>query len=907
MNYPIWELTELGGGTLVAVISILHVYISHLAVGGGAFIWLTDLKASRSKDTALLDYVRKHTAFFLLLTMVFGGVSGVGIWFIIALVNPAATSILIHNFVFGWAIEWVFFVGEIVALLLYHYNFKRLGDRERHIIAFFYFLFAWLSLAVINGILAFMLTPGRWVETGSFRDGILNPTYLPQLLFRTAVTAMVAGLFGTVTAMLEADRDFRIRLLRYCARWLILAVPFMAVFGYWYFSAVPEAVRETTLSNPQTLLPVQVMLGATAAIFVGGALINLRLPRALQVAVTAMLVVIGLGWMGGFEYSREIARKPYVLGEVLYSTSIFKKDAASLNAQGVLPSAKWSAVKDTTDTAAAGRELFNLQCLSCHTVGGVRNDVVPKIAGFPYMGILAQLTGQGKVQSYMPPFVGTDAEREALAVYLTEDINQMTVQRHPEPYRAPKLSDTEIPPFDKDTAEYVLLAWNDLGMHCISDCDPWFVILPPANTLEAQLIRREKIPKVVTEGVILSYAPEPGFDHPEAHSKFWKYAKQNFGADLKPGIGLAGKGVRGTMDRDKSGLSFRADAIPVVPYPDNGTYNPYPLFTVSAADEKSGAVLAETKVVLPTSTEMGCRNCHGGDWALGNAAGVSDQTAVNILKAHDRLSGTTLLPDAKSGRPRLCQSCHADPALGAAGKPEHLNLSAALHGFHANYMFAEGSDACALCHPANKAGSTRCLRGLHDTVGNGCTDCHGELQDHALGLLRGREGKKSAPKLMRHLRPTKIASQEDVNPRTPWLNEPDCLTCHQKYQAPSEGASSFNVWTDGPEALYRKRTGEQRFVRCEACHGSPHAIYPAQNPLAANRDNVQPMQLSGMPLPIGTHLSCELCHKLRPEESLHHPNIERPVRNEKLRALATPFPKPAEPLPPSAPSESSEE
>ena len=144
MNYPVWDLTTVGGGSLIAFIAVFHVYISHLAVGGGLFLWITDLRGARHKDAALTDYVRRHTWFFLLLTMVFGGVTGVGIWFIIALVQPSATSSLIHNFVFGWAIEWVFFVGEIVALLVYHYRFTALAERDRLRIAFLYFLFAML-------------------------------------------------------------------------------------------------------------------------------------------------------------------------------------------------------------------------------------------------------------------------------------------------------------------------------------------------------------------------------------------------------------------------------------------------------------------------------------------------------------------------------------------------------------------------------------------------------------------------------------------------------------------------------------------------------------------------------------------------------------------------------------------
>ncbi len=100
MNYPVWFLPNTGGGLLIAIIAILHVVISHLAVGGGLFLVLTERKAVLTKDSALLEYVRKHTWFFLLLTMVFGGMSGVGIWFIIALVNPAATSITDPHFCF---------------------------------------------------------------------------------------------------------------------------------------------------------------------------------------------------------------------------------------------------------------------------------------------------------------------------------------------------------------------------------------------------------------------------------------------------------------------------------------------------------------------------------------------------------------------------------------------------------------------------------------------------------------------------------------------------------------------------------------------------------------------------------------------------------------------------------------
>ena len=118
MNYPVWNLDAFGGGLWIILIAVFHVYISHFAVGGGLFLVLAERKAQRENDPAMLEYVRRHARFFLLLTMVAGSITGVGIWFVMSLLNPAATSILVHTFVFAWGSEWVFFLIEIVALFL---------------------------------------------------------------------------------------------------------------------------------------------------------------------------------------------------------------------------------------------------------------------------------------------------------------------------------------------------------------------------------------------------------------------------------------------------------------------------------------------------------------------------------------------------------------------------------------------------------------------------------------------------------------------------------------------------------------------------------------------------------------------------------------------------------------------
>jgi len=200
MNYPVWYIPSVGGPLVIALVAIVHVVVSHFAVGGGLWLVLTEKKAYREKKDYILEYVKKHTKFFLLLTMVFGAMTGVGIWFTIALISPDATSSLIHSFVFGWAIEWVFFVIEIVAAFLYFYTFKKISQKLHVLIGWIYFFAAWASLWIINAILTFMMTPGNWLQTQGFWEGVLNPTFLPSSIFRTFLCFALAGSYGLLTA-----------------------------------------------------------------------------------------------------------------------------------------------------------------------------------------------------------------------------------------------------------------------------------------------------------------------------------------------------------------------------------------------------------------------------------------------------------------------------------------------------------------------------------------------------------------------------------------------------------------------------------------------------------------------------------------------------------------------------------
>jgi len=81
MNYPFWDIPILGSGWVIGIIAIFHVMISQFAVGGGFYLPLAERKALRMPEGQLraewLAELVRYSKFFLILTAVFGTVSGV--------------------------------------------------------------------------------------------------------------------------------------------------------------------------------------------------------------------------------------------------------------------------------------------------------------------------------------------------------------------------------------------------------------------------------------------------------------------------------------------------------------------------------------------------------------------------------------------------------------------------------------------------------------------------------------------------------------------------------------------------------------------------------------------------------------------------------------------------------------
>ncbi len=428
MNYPVWNFPFLGGSLVVAIIAIVHVLASHVAVGGGAFLAVAELWSDRIPDGARVRaWLRKFATWFLLYTTVFGAITGVGIWFSIQLANPEATSLLIHQFVFAWATEWVMFLAELTVLYLYYYGWDTSPRALQRTLAVAYFAIAWGSLVVINGILSFMLTPGGWtLANHDIALGFFNPGYLPSLAGRTLVMFLLAGLFGMLVATrMNDDPGLKERVVRFSAAWVVPAAFAMPLVAAWYWTSLPDSavalVKGGTTGVTGGRLEADtrylVLAGLTGVTVILGTLAIAWKPRSATTGpALALLLIAQLGIMGG-EFFREMARKPFVIHGVLYSNQLWKdpdRAPATLDAP-YLDAARWAPDVEP-GSAGHGEWVFRLQCAGCHTIDGYR-ALRPRTSSWsPAFG--ARWLEKMDTLRVMPPFQGTEADREALAAWL---------------------------------------------------------------------------------------------------------------------------------------------------------------------------------------------------------------------------------------------------------------------------------------------------------------------------------------------------------------------------------------------------------------------------------------------------------------------------------------------------------
>lgn len=430
--YPIWEVPNLSAGIILAIISTFHMLPSHLSVSAMWFNIYVETKSYRENRPELLEFIKKYTLLLLIFAYVFGSLSGVGIWYAATTTNPRGISALIHNYVWGWATEWVFFIIEVIGIFIYYYTLGKVNIKTHLKIGWIFAIGSWITMIIITGILAFMLSPGKWVQTGNFFDGFFNQTYWSQLFLRTTVMFSIGAVYAIIATTRLKNEDVKKLVVKTASKWGIGGLILGIIAAFWYLNTIPEnADLLRSIIVPKGLkIGVLISLSAMILYFLYAHIKPLSI--RLVPAVLAIAVLFAGIWSA--ERTRELFRKPYVISQYMYSNQIIaadvkakgvKSEADIINEKGILKVSPFvpEGLRDINEgnMLEAGKMIALIECSACHVLDEKGLRPLPQMA--KRLGFTEAQAAEGFLDAlvaipYMPPFHGTPAEKKALAAYL---------------------------------------------------------------------------------------------------------------------------------------------------------------------------------------------------------------------------------------------------------------------------------------------------------------------------------------------------------------------------------------------------------------------------------------------------------------------------------------------------------
>jgi Cytochrome C oxidase, cbb3-type, subunit III len=444
-DYPIFEMPVLGHRLLFALDAVLHVLVSHGAAVGASIVLATaNWYAARTHDTELDELVRKLLMAFFIVSTAVGALTGIGIWVHANIINPPAIGTLLRVFFWKWFVEWIVFNAELVLLLYWFLKWEEWsGEKKKYSIriGIAYAVSSWLTMAIITAILGFMMTPGNWLTEEfppkpRYLESLFNPSWMPSLAFRTfsAVVMSTGFIFYYTWLFTRNNPDLRERAYKLFSKFMLGSIGPAVLSGYWYYEQFPpqaKALFPQAITTTQYLGHKDLALAAVAGLGLVLALLGFFFfarPRLVPFLSTTLAIMCIVGLTAVFERVREFSRKPYIIYNYMYAHGIRVDDVPLLNRDGILKHAAFVPENLHTITPAneleAGRYVYLTECKTCHTLRGV-NPIVDRVRGMSEQAIFTRIGALNSPASpWMPPFVGTDAERRALARFLRAQAEQ---------------------------------------------------------------------------------------------------------------------------------------------------------------------------------------------------------------------------------------------------------------------------------------------------------------------------------------------------------------------------------------------------------------------------------------------------------------------------------------------------
>lgn len=435
--YPTFYVPEIGSAWVMGIIGVIHVVASHTSVGAAFLFALLETKAWRENRPELLVFIKRYGMFLLVFSYIIGSITGPGIWYAITVASPRGVSGLIHNFVWVWAAEWIFFTVEVIGVYALVYLLGKIDARTHLKLTWSFALASWATMLLIVGILSFMMWPGneQWYLTGSTNDAFYNINFFAHLGIRTGSMLVMAALVGVMVASTVKDQALRRSVVRFLAPIGLAAGLFAVMMFFYYLQTLPNnaQVMLNAYLLPRYELAMLLVFIATTLYLLLAWWKPLRVGVWLAVGMFLFVSVVGV-WPE--ERMRESMRKPFVAGQYIYSNQVIARDVPGkgihgevdvIAERGLLQINPFVPDRLRTITPAnqleAGQLLAKLACSNCHALepGAPLRNLPDKfhratdadmIAAF-LRGPLAHGT-----QPYMPRIDLPEPEVEAIAQYL---------------------------------------------------------------------------------------------------------------------------------------------------------------------------------------------------------------------------------------------------------------------------------------------------------------------------------------------------------------------------------------------------------------------------------------------------------------------------------------------------------
>jgi len=434
-QFPLFYFPDYGSAWMMGVTGTIHILASHTSVGAAMLFAFLAHKAYKENRADYYPYMKKYGMFLLIFSYVIGSITGPGIWYTATAASPRGISALIHNFVWVWATEWVFFVYEVIGVFVLVYFIDKI-DKKTHLKLTYTFALASVgTLALIIGIISFMMWPGTdaYYTTGSASDAFFGINTFPHMFLRIGFMIMLSGVIGLLisSSMRKENAELSDELSKKMG-YISIFGGFITIFFFiWYMGTLPDNAHAVFAFSKDAIIQNRIVL--TLAFFLYFALAIYKPKFIHPLLAIAMIFVILIGGLWSGEKLRESMRKPYVAGQYMYSNQIISRDVPGKGIKSELPIIaekgllalnpfvpKNLKVITEDNKLQAGELLAKLSCSSCHSLDktGVYRPMRDRLTGMDKESIKAILYAIGNGgMSYMPTLKLPEAEYDAIAEY----------------------------------------------------------------------------------------------------------------------------------------------------------------------------------------------------------------------------------------------------------------------------------------------------------------------------------------------------------------------------------------------------------------------------------------------------------------------------------------------------------